>query len=155
MAVLILLSSLLEMTGEQSRLVLCLCKFKRTISTTDKLDKRWAGNLVGTITLPLPVGTVGGSIAIHPGAVAHELLGHQVLLNWQNHRIDWFSAKSCCCKSSCNRWHSKGHMRLQAKSLRTSSWATEDELRFLYEFTHKKAPHLNQSCQALLEKIGK
>ena len=36
-----------------------------------------AGNLVGTITLPLPVGTVGGSISIHPGAqFAHELLGH-------------------------------------------------------------------------------
>lgn len=35
------------------------------------------GNLVGTITLPLPVGTVGGSISIHPGAqFAHELLGH-------------------------------------------------------------------------------
>ena len=33
--------------------------------------------LSGTITLPLPVGTVGGSISIHPGAqVAHELLGH-------------------------------------------------------------------------------
>ena len=35
------------------------------------------GNLVGTITLPLPVGTVGGSISIHPGAqFGHELLGH-------------------------------------------------------------------------------
>ncbi len=55
------------MTGEQTEAGSRLCKFKRTISTTE-IGQDEAGNLTGDYHSSLPVGTVGGSIAIHPGA---------------------------------------------------------------------------------------
>lgn len=116
-----------------------------------------AGNLVGTITLPLPVGTVGGSIAIHPGAqFAHELLGHPSAVELAGIIASIGLAQNLAAvRALVTDGIQKGHMRLQAKSLGLAVGATQDELPHLMNLL-AKAPHLNQeTAKALLEELRK
>ena len=87
------------------------------------------GNLVGTITLPLPVGTVGGSISIHPGAqFAHELLGHPSAVELAGIIASIGLAQNLAAvRALVTDGIQKGHMRLQAKSLGLSVGTTEEE----------------------------
>ena len=117
---------------------------------------QWAkdeqGNLVGTITLPLPVGTVGGSISIHPGAqfahpTAVELAGIIASIG--------LAQNLAAIRALVTDGIQKGHMRLQAKSLGLAVGATEEELPLLMNLL-SKAPHLNQeTAKALLEELRK
>ena len=122
---------------------------------------QWAkdeqGNLVGTITLPLPVGTVGGSISIHPGAqFAHELLGHPSAVELAGIIASIGLAQNLAAiRALVTDGIQKGHMRLQAKSLGLSVGATQEELPLLMNLL-SKAPHLNQeTAKALLEELRK
>ena len=115
------------------------------------------GNLVGTITLPLPVGTVGGSIAIHPGAqFAHELLGHPSAVELAGIIASIGLAQNLAAvRALVTDGIQKGHMRLQAKSLGLAVGATQDELPHLMNLL-SQAPHLNQeTAKALLEELRK
>ena len=115
------------------------------------------GNLVGTITLPLPVGTVGGSISIHPGAqFAHELLGHPSAVELAGIIASIGLAQNfAAVKALVTDGIQKGHMRLQAKSLGLAVGATEEELPHLMNLL-SQAPHLNQeTAKALLEELRK
>lgn len=115
------------------------------------------GNLVGTITLPLPVGTVGGSISIHPGAqFAHELLGHPSAVELAGIIASIGLAQNLAAvRALVTDGIQKGHMRLQAKSLGLSVGATEEELPLLMNLL-SKAPHLDQeTAKALLEELRK
>lgn len=115
------------------------------------------GNLVGTITLPLPVGTVGGSISIHPGAqFAHELLGHPSAVELAGIIASIGLAQNfAAVKALVTDGIQKGHMRLQAKSLGLAVGATQEELPHLMNLL-AKAPHLNQeTAKALLEELRK
>ena len=116
-----------------------------------------AGNLVGTITLPLPVGTVGGSISIHPGAqFAHELLGHPSAVELAGIIASIGLAQNLAAvRALVTDGIQKGHMRLQAKSLGLAVGATEEELPLLMNLL-AKAPHLNQeTAKSLLEELRK
>ena len=116
-----------------------------------------AGNLVGTITLPLPVGTVGGSISIHPGAqFAHELLGHPSAVELAGIIASIGLAQNLAAvRALVTDGIQKGHMRLQAKSLGLAVGATEEELPLLMNLL-AQAPHLNQeTAKALLEELRK
>ena len=116
-----------------------------------------AGNLVGTITLPLPVGTVGGSISIHPGAqFAHELLGHPSAIELAGIIASIGLAQNLAAvRALVTDGIQKGHMRLQAKSLGLAVGATEEELPLLMNLL-AKAPHLNQeTAKSLLEELRK
>ena len=122
---------------------------------------QWAkdeqGNLVGTITLPLPVGTVGGSISIHPGAqFAHELLGHPSAVELAGIIASIGLAQNLAAiRALVTDGIQKGHMRLQAKSLGLAVGASEEELPHLMNLL-SKAPHLNQeTAKALLEELRK
>ena len=122
---------------------------------------QWAkdeqGNLVGTITLPLPVGTVGGSISIHPGAqFAHELLGNPTAVELAGIIASIGLAQNLAAiRALVTDGIQKGHMRLQAKSLGLAVGATEEELPLLMNLL-SKAPHLNQeTAKALLEELRK
>ena len=122
---------------------------------------RWtkdeAGNLVGTITLPLPVGTVGGSISIHPGAqFGHELLGHPSAIELAGIIASIGLAQNLAAvRALVTDGIQKGHMRLQAKSLGLAVGATEEELPLLMNLL-AKAPHLNQeTAKSLLEELRK
>ena len=115
------------------------------------------GNLVGTITLPLPVGTVGGSISIHPGAqFAHELLGHPSAIELAGIIASIGLAQNLAAvRALVTDGIQKGHMRLQAKSLGLAVGATEEELPHLMNLL-SQAPHLNQeTAKALLEELRK
>ena len=115
------------------------------------------GNLVGTITLPLPVGTVGGSISIHPGAqFGHELLGHPSAIELAGIIASIGLAQNLAAvRALVTDGIQKGHMRLQAKSLGLAVGATEEELPLLMNLL-AKAPHLNQeTAKALLEELRK
>ena len=115
------------------------------------------GNLVGTITLPLPVGTVGGSISIHPGAqFAHELLGHPSAVELAGIIASIGLAQNLAAvRALVTDGIQKGHMRLQAKSLGLAVGATEEELPHLMNL-RSQAPHLNQeTAKALLEELRK
>ena len=115
------------------------------------------GNLVGTITLPLPVGTVGGSISIHPGAqFAHELLGHPSAVELAGIIASIGLAQNLAAlRALVTDGIQKGHMRLQAKSLGLTVGATEEELPLLMNLL-SKAPHLNQeTAKTLLEELRK
>ena len=115
------------------------------------------GNLVGTITLPLPVGTVGGSISIHPGAqFAHELLGHPGAVELAGIIASIGLAQNLAAvRALVTDGIQKGHMRLQAKLLGLAVGATEEELPLLMNLL-AKAPHLNQeTAKALLEELRK
>ena len=116
-----------------------------------------AGNLVGTITLPLPVGTVGGSISIHPGAqFAHELLGHPSAVELAGIVASIGLAQNLAAvRALVTDGIQKGHMRLQAKSLGLAVGASQEELPHLMNLL-AKAPHLNQeTAKALLEELRK
>ena len=116
-----------------------------------------AGNLVGTITLPLPVGTVGGSISIHPGAqFAHELLGHPSAVELAGIIASIGLAQNLAAvRALVTDCIQKGHMRLQAKSLGLAVGATQDELPHLMNLL-AKATHLNQeTAKSLLEELRK
>ena len=116
-----------------------------------------AGNLVGTITLPLPVGTVGGSISIHPGAqFAHELLGHPSAVELAGIVASIGLAQNLAAvRALVTDGIQKGHMRLQAKSLGLAVGASQEELPHLMNLL-AKAPHLNQeTAKALLEEVRK
>ena len=115
------------------------------------------GNLVGTITLPLPVGTVGGSISIHPGAqFAHELLNHPSAIELAGIIASIGLAQNLAAvRALVTDGIQKGHMRLQAKSLGLSVGATHEELPHLMNLL-SKAPHLNQeTAKTLLEELRK
>ena len=116
-----------------------------------------AGNLVGTITLPLPVGTVGGSISIHPGAqFAHELLGHPSAVEIAGIIASIGLAQNLAAvRALVTDGIQKGHMRLQAKSLGLAVGATQEELPHLMNLL-AKATHLNQeTAKSLLEELRK
>ena len=115
------------------------------------------GNLVGNITLPLPVGTVGGSISIHPGAqFAHEILGHPSAIELAGIIASIGLAQNLAAvRALVTDGIQKGHMRLQAKSLGLAVGATQEELPQLINLLNK-APHLNQeTAKALLEELRK
>ena len=115
------------------------------------------GNLVGTITLPLPVGTVGGSISIHPGAqFAHELLGHPSAVELAGIIASIGLAQNLAAvRALVTDGIQKGHMRLQAKSLGLAVGATQEELPHLMNLL-SQAPHLNQeTVKTLLEELRK
>ena len=115
------------------------------------------GNLVGNITLPLPVGTVGGSISIHPGAqFAHEILGHPSAIELAGIIASIGLAQNLTAvRALVTDGIQKGHMRLQAKSLGLAVGATQEELPQLMNLLNK-APHLNQeTAKALLEELRK
>ena len=115
------------------------------------------GNLVGTITLPLPVGTVGGSISIHPGAqFAHELFGHPSAVELAGIIASIGLVQNLAAvRALVTDGIQKGHMRLQAKSLGLAVGASQEELPHLMNLL-AKAPHLNQeTAKSLLEELRK
>lgn len=115
------------------------------------------GKLVGTITLPLPVGTVGGSISIHPGAqFAHELFGHPSAVELAGIIASIGLAQNLAAvRALVTDGIQKGHMRLQAKSLGLAVGASQEELPHLMNLL-AKAPHLNQeTAKSLLEELRK
>lgn len=114
-----------------------------------------ADKLVGEITLPLPVGAVGGSIGIVPLAKLNKQL-----LTFENAKeLETIIASVGLAQNFAALYAlvtegiQKGHMRLQLKSLAKSVGAKEQEITQVINELEKIGKRDSTSAQAILEKI--
>lgn len=107
-------------------------------------DKNNSGDLVGTLTLPMPIGTVGGSISIHPGAkLAHSILDNPSAQELGGIIVSVGLAQNfAAVRALITDGIQKGHMGLHARSLAISAGATGGQVQKVAELL-KEAPHMN------------
>lgn len=88
------------------------------------------GDLVGQLTLPLPVGSVGGAISVLPLAqLTQQILGISTANKLARVIVSVGLAQNLAAlKALVSEGIQKGHMSLQVKSLALSAGATESEL---------------------------
>ena len=114
-----------------------------------------AKELVGELTLPIPIATRGGSIGLNPTAsIAHDLLNHPDAKTLASIIVSLGLAQNLAAlKALTSTGIQAGHMKLQAKSLALLAGASPEEMpQVLAELL--KAKHMNQeTAQAILEKL--
>lgn len=113
------------------------------------------GNLIGSITLPLPIGFVGGSISIHPSAKVSQHLSNATDAKSLAQLIACvgLAQNLAALRALVSEGIQKGHMSLQLKSLALSIGATADEIPSLVAQLQQE-PHANQDiAKELLKKI--
>ncbi|ALV21756.1 hydroxymethylglutaryl-CoA reductase, degradative [Carnobacterium antarcticum] len=123
----------------------------RALSTWKKADN---GDLLGSLTLPMPIGFVGGSISIHPTAqFSQRLLGVKNAKELESVIVSIGLAQNfSALKALVTEGIQKGHMGLHAKSLAISAGATDHWIEAVADEL-KKAPHMNlETAKALLDK---
>lgn len=120
---------------------------------------KWAsdnkGNLVGELTLPVPVGSVGGSIRIHPGAqFAHRLMRQPDAQSLERLIVSVGLAQNfAAIRALVTEGIQKGHMGLHARSLAISAGAKGDQIEKVASAL-KKARHMNlETAKSLLREI--
>ena len=91
--------------------------------------------LVGEMTLPMPVATKGGSIGLNPRvALSHELLGNPSAKELAQVIVSIGLAQNfAALKALVSTGIQQGHMKLQAKSLALLAGASESEVAPLVE----------------------
>lgn len=91
--------------------------------------------LVGQMTLPMPVATKGGSIGLNPRvALSHELLGNPSAKELAQIIVSIGLAQNfSALKALVSTGIQQGHMKLQAKSLALLAGASESEVAPLVE----------------------
>ena len=91
--------------------------------------------LVGEMTLPMPVATKGGSIGLNPRvALSHELLGNPSAKELAQIIVSIGLAQNfAALKALVSTGIQQGHMKLQAKSLALLAGASESEIAPLVE----------------------
>ena len=91
--------------------------------------------LVGQMTLPMPVATKGGSIGLNPRvALSHELLGNPSAKELAQLIVSIGLAQNfAALKALVSTGIQQGHMKLQAKSLALLAGASESEVSPLVE----------------------
>lgn len=122
----------------------------RSLTSWTKND---AGDLVGELTLPLPVGTVGGSISIHPGAkLAHSIMGHPNAPKLERIIVSVGLAQNfAAVRALVTEGIQKGHMGLHARSLAISAGAKGDHIQQVADILkHSKHKNLQRAKNILL-----
>lgn len=91
--------------------------------------------LIGQMTLPMPVATKGGSIGLNPRvALSHELLGNPSAKELAQVIVSIGLAQNfAALKALVSTGIQQGHMKLQAKSLALLAGASETEIAPLVE----------------------
>lgn len=119
-------------------------------------EKNDAGDLVGRLTLPLPIGTVGGAISIHPAAkLAHQMLGHPNAMELSGILATVGLAQNLAAvRALVTDGIQKGHMGLHARSLAISAGAKGPEVQHVADQL-KKAPHMNlEAARTILNSLN-
>lgn len=113
------------------------------------------GELVGTLTLPLPVGAVGGSIGIHPAAqFTKRLLGYESAAELERIIVSVGLAQNfAAMRALVTEGIQKGHMGLQARSLAISAGAKGADIDKVVNQL-KEAPNMNlATAKDILENL--
>ena len=102
----------------------------RSLSTWNKAVN---GDLIGSLTVPLPIGTVGGSMNIHPAArFSKRLLGCQNAKELESIIVSvGLGQNFSALKALVTEGIQKGHMALQAKSLAISAGAKGKDVNYV------------------------
>lgn len=115
------------------------------------------GNLEGSLTLPMPVGTVGGSIKLHPMAkMTHKILGNPDAKTLEGIILSVGLAQNLgAIKALVSDGIQKGHMSLQARTLAVLAGATSDQVENVVEQL-LNAEHLNsETAQEIVNNLNK
>ena len=124
----------------------------RSLTTWKKAEN---GDLLGSLTLPLPVGAVGGSINFHPAAkMTKEILGYRSASELESIIVSVGLAQNfSAIKALVTEGIQKGHMGLHSRSLAISAGATGDEIEQLSERLKSEKNMNLATAQALLAQI--
>lgn len=121
---------------------------------------RWTtdvdGNLVGELQVPISVGSVGGTLSIHPGAqFAYRLLGQPNANLLSRILVSVGLAQNLTAvKALVTEGIQKGHMGLQARSLAIRVGATGDEIELVAKEL-QNAKHMNsETAKAILDGLS-
>ena len=100
--------------------------------------------LIGTLTLPMPIGTKGGSIGLNPTVkIAHDMLGNPTAKELASIIVSLGLAQNLAAlKALTGKGIQAGHMALQAKSLLLMVGAHAENIEILIPKLLAK-PHLN------------
>lgn len=111
--------------------------------------------LVGEMTLPMPVATKGGSIGLNPRvALSHELLGNPSAKELAQIIVSIGLAQNfAALKALVSTGIQQGHMKLQAKSLALLAGASESELSPLVERLIAEKTFNLETAQRYLENL--
>lgn len=111
--------------------------------------------LKGSLTLPMPIATRGGSIGLNPTVqIAHDLLGQPQARELAAVIVSLGLAQNfAALKALTSTGIQAGHMKLQAKSLALLAGASDSEVGQVVSQL-LEAKHLNQeTAQAILHKL--
>lgn len=122
----------------------------RSLSTWEKTDN---GDLMGSLTLPLPVGAVGGSISFHPAAkMTKTILHYKDAAELESVIVSVGLAQNLAAvKALVTEGIQKGHMGLQSRSLAISAGAVGEEIEWLSNQL-KQAANMNLAAAEKLLK---
>ena len=111
--------------------------------------------LVGQMTLPMPVATKGGSIGLNPRvALSHELLGNPSAKELAQIIVSIGLAQNfAALKALVSTGIQQGHMKLQAKSLALLAGASESEVAPLVEHLIAEKNFNLETAQRYLENL--
>ena len=111
--------------------------------------------LVGEMTLPMPVATKGGSIGLNPRvALSHELLGNPSAKELAQIIVSIGLAQNfAALKALVSTGIQQGHMKLQAKSLALLAGASESEVAPLVERLISEKTFNLETAQRYLENL--
>ena len=111
--------------------------------------------LIGEMTLPMPVATKGGSIGLNPRvALSHELLGNPSAKELAQIIVSIGLAQNfAALKALVSTGIQQGHMKLQAKSLALLAGASESEVAPLVEHLIADKTFNLETAQRYLENL--
>lgn len=109
--------------------------------------------ILGQLTLPMPIATKGGSIGINPTVqIAHDLLGHPTAKELARVIVSLGLAQNfAALKALTSTGIQSGHMKLQAKSLLLLAGASDHEVSQLLPQLLKEKHRNQEKAQELLE----
>ena len=121
-------------------------------------EKNAAGDLVGTIELPMPVGLVGGATAVHPTAKANvKLLGVKTAVELAEIIASVGLAQNfAALRALATEGIQRGHMSLHARNIAATVGAQGDEVDQVAEILVKERKvRMDRATEVLAQVRGK
>ncbi|WP_033829692.1 hydroxymethylglutaryl-CoA reductase, degradative [Bacillus andreraoultii] len=126
----------------------------RSLSTWSKAEN---GDLIGSLTIPLPVGAVGGQISIHPAAQFNKrLMGYENAKELESIIVSvGLGQNFSAMKALVTEGIQKGHMSLHVKSIAISAGAKDTEIEVVSERLKQSKTMDIETAKNILKEIRK